>query len=112
MREPTMDAGQRMAERMRDQGLRRIRENTPVETYHLRESYQVTPVRYHSVVGGTDAVMYLTVTATALRVSPSTNSTVPNSGGILAKLVISVRKRPTSISGLTPGSARRSSLTT
>ena len=43
---------------------------------------------------------------------PSTSSTVPSRGGVLAKPTVSVRKRPISISGLIPGTRRRNSLTT
>ena len=39
--------------------------------------------------------------------SPSTSSTLPSSAGVLAKPATSVRKRPTSISGLMPGSSLR-----
>ena len=46
-------------------------------------------------------------TAIALVLSPSTSSTLPSSAGVLAKPATSVRKRPTSISGLMPGSSFR-----
>ena len=43
----------------------------------------------------------------ALRLSPSTSSTLPSSAGVLAKPATSVRKRPISISGLMPVSSLR-----
>jgi hypothetical protein len=42
----SMRTGERLADAMVDHGMRRIRENTPVRTFHLRESYERTPIRY------------------------------------------------------------------
>ena len=50
--------------------------------------------------------------ASAVRVSPSTSSTVPSSAGAFLKCATSARKRPISISGWMPGVTLRKILTT
>lgn len=49
--EATMRTGHRLADEMTDRGQHNIEINTPVETHHLRESYQRTPIKYRRITG-------------------------------------------------------------
>lgn len=42
----TMDTGHILADAMTDRGMKLIKQNTPVETYHLRDSYKRTKIAY------------------------------------------------------------------
>lgn len=55
----TMVTGHRLADAAVEHGRRQIRQNTPVRTYHLRESYQRTAIRYHQdMLGGYTSVRW------------------------------------------------------